>query len=81
MMIDSFVEWICIKLTGFDHFPKNFVTELWLAGQESLRPESSAPVEDVVLVDKRAVDKLTEGLLSHYLPDLHDSKRALQELT
>ncbi|XP_037553084.1 biogenesis of lysosome-related organelles complex 1 subunit 6 [Nematolebias whitei] len=27
------------------------------------------------------VDKLTEGLLSHYLPDLKNSKRALQELT
>ncbi|KAF7647847.1 hypothetical protein LDENG_00165750 [Lucifuga dentata] len=52
-----------------------------LAEQESLHPESSAPVEDVVLVDKRTVDKLTEGLLSHYLPDLQNSKRALQELT
>ncbi|KAM8893587.1 biogenesis of lysosome-related organelles complex 1 subunit 6 isoform 2-T2 [Spinachia spinachia] len=34
-----------------------------------------------VYVDKKAVDKLTEGLLSHYLPDLHNSKRVLQELT
>ncbi|XP_076027374.1 biogenesis of lysosome-related organelles complex 1 subunit 6 [Genypterus blacodes] len=51
--------------------------ELWL----SLRPESSAPVKDVVLVDNGAVDKLTEGLLGHYLPDLQNSKRALQELT
>ncbi|KAF6732695.1 Biogenesis of lysosome-related organelles complex 1 subunit 6 [Oryzias melastigma] len=32
-------------------------------------------------VDKKAVDKLTEGLLSHYLPDLQNSKRTLQELT
>ncbi|KAI4830733.1 hypothetical protein KUCAC02_002349, partial [Chaenocephalus aceratus] len=42
--------------------------------------ESPAPVENV-FVDKKAVDKLTEGLLSHYLPDLQNSKRALQELT
>ncbi|KAM9765046.1 biogenesis of lysosome-related organelles complex 1 subunit 6 isoform 1-T1 [Menidia menidia] len=42
--------------------------------------ESSAPVENVY-VDRKAVDKLTEGLLSHYLPDLQNSKRALQELT
>ncbi|XP_068595175.1 biogenesis of lysosome-related organelles complex 1 subunit 6 [Brachionichthys hirsutus] len=38
------------------------------------------PAEDV-LADRKAVDKLTEGLLSHYLPDLQNSKRALQELT
>lgn len=42
--------------------------------------ESSSPVENV-FVDNKAVDKLTEGLLSHYLPDLQNSKRALQELT
>lgn len=48
--------------------------------QESLCLESSAPVENV-FVDKKAVEKLTEGLLSHYLPDLQNSKRALQELT
>ncbi|XP_054465389.1 biogenesis of lysosome-related organelles complex 1 subunit 6 isoform X2 [Anoplopoma fimbria] len=54
--------------------------DLQLAQQESLRLESSVPVEDV-FVDKKAVDKLTEGLLSHYLPDLQNSKRALQELT
>lgn len=51
-----------------------------LAQHESLRLESTAPVENV-FVDKRAVDKLTEGLLAHYLPDLQNSKRALQELT
>ncbi|TKS69590.1 Biogenesis of lysosome-related organelles complex 1 subunit 6 [Collichthys lucidus] len=51
-----------------------------LAKQESLRLESSAPEENVI-VDKKAVDKLTEGLLAHYLPDLQNSKRALQELT
>ncbi|XP_047436507.1 biogenesis of lysosome-related organelles complex 1 subunit 6 [Mugil cephalus] len=51
-----------------------------LPQQESLHLKSSAPVENVY-VDKKAVDKLTEGLLSHYLPDLQNSKRALQELT
>ncbi|KAM4602728.1 biogenesis of lysosome-related organelles complex 1 subunit 6 [Polymixia lowei] len=48
---------------------------------DSLSPESPVPVEEVVLVDKQAVTKLTEGLLSHYLPDLQNSKQALQELT
>uniref|UniRef100_A0A3B3U1Y9 Biogenesis of lysosome-related organelles complex 1 subunit 6 n=1 Tax=Poecilia latipinna TaxID=48699 RepID=A0A3B3U1Y9_9TELE len=40
----------------------------------------STPAENVC-VNQRAVDKLTEGFLSHYLPDLQNSKRALQELT
>lgn len=54
--------------------------DLQLVQEESPNPESSAPVENVY-VDRNAVDKLTEGLLSHYLPDLQNSKRALQELT
>ncbi|XP_051235242.1 biogenesis of lysosome-related organelles complex 1 subunit 6 [Dicentrarchus labrax] len=54
--------------------------EFQLPQQESPHLGSSDPVENV-LVDKKAVDKLTEGLLSHYLPDLQNSKRALQELT
>uniref|UniRef100_A0AAQ6IHI3 Biogenesis of lysosome-related organelles complex 1 subunit 6 n=1 Tax=Anabas testudineus TaxID=64144 RepID=A0AAQ6IHI3_ANATE len=58
----------------------NYLTDHQLTRQESLHLESSAPVENV-LVDKKAVEKLTEGLLSHYLPDLQNSKRALQELT
>lgn len=37
--------------------------------------------EERMLIDRRAVDRLTEGLLSHYLPDLQNSKRVLQELT
>ncbi|XP_028678898.1 biogenesis of lysosome-related organelles complex 1 subunit 6 isoform X1 [Erpetoichthys calabaricus] len=37
--------------------------------------------EDAVLVDKDVIEKLTEGLVSHYLPDLQHSKLALQELT
>ncbi|XP_068427103.1 biogenesis of lysosome-related organelles complex 1 subunit 6 [Clinocottus analis] len=54
--------------------------DLQLAPPETLHLESSASVESV-FVDRKAVDKLTEGLLSHYLPDLQNSKRALQELT
>ncbi|XP_068168132.1 biogenesis of lysosome-related organelles complex 1 subunit 6 [Antennarius striatus] len=48
--------------------------------QDSVSEESSVPADDV-LVDRKAVAKLTQGLLSHYLPDLQNSKRALQELT
>uniref|UniRef100_A0A146ZRY1 Biogenesis of lysosome-related organelles complex 1 subunit 6 n=1 Tax=Fundulus heteroclitus TaxID=8078 RepID=A0A146ZRY1_FUNHE len=48
--------------------------------QQPLDLQSSTPVENVC-VDQKAVDKLTEGFLSHYLPDLQNSKRALQELT
>ncbi|RVE74289.1 hypothetical protein OJAV_G00020490 [Oryzias javanicus] len=48
--------------------------------EDLLGQESSTHVENVS-VDKKAVDKLTEGLLSHYLPDLQNSKRTLQELT
>ncbi|KAK1143834.1 biogenesis of lysosome-related organelles complex 1 subunit 6-like [Acipenser oxyrinchus oxyrinchus] len=36
---------------------------------------------DLVFVDNEVVEKLTEGLISHYLPDLQHSKLALQELT
>ncbi|XP_043350579.1 biogenesis of lysosome-related organelles complex 1 subunit 6 isoform X3 [Dermochelys coriacea] len=38
-------------------------------------------IEDLAIVDKKAVEQLTEGLISHYLPDLQRSKLALQELT
>lgn len=55
-------------------------TDLQLRQDDSLRLESSVPAENV-FVDKKAVDRLTEGLLAHYLPDLQNSKRALQELT
>lgn len=42
-------------------------------------PPDQCAVE--LLIDRRAVDRLTDGLLSHYLPDLQNSKRVLQELT
>lgn len=32
-------------------------------------------------VNQETVEKLTEGLISHYLPDLKQLKNALQELT
>lgn len=38
-------------------------------------------IEDFAAVDKEAVEQLTEGLISHYLPDLQRSKLALKELT
>lgn len=38
-------------------------------------------IEDFAIVDKKAVEQLTEGLISHYLPDLQRSKLALKELT
>ncbi|XP_056334286.1 biogenesis of lysosome-related organelles complex 1 subunit 6 [Danio aesculapii] len=37
--------------------------------------------EDIVCVDEQTVQRLTDGFLSHYLPELDTSKRALQELT
>ncbi|XP_074737062.1 biogenesis of lysosome-related organelles complex 1 subunit 6 isoform X2 [Strix uralensis] len=51
----------------------------------SLGPSVASPdegvVEDLPLIDEKAVEQLTEGLISHYLPDLQRSKSALQELT
>lgn len=38
-------------------------------------------IEDFTIVDKKAVEQLSEGLISHYLPDLQRSKLALKELT
>ncbi|XP_016309194.1 biogenesis of lysosome-related organelles complex 1 subunit 6-like [Sinocyclocheilus anshuiensis] len=38
-------------------------------------------MEDVMCVDEHPVERLTDGFLSHYLPELCCSKRALQELT
>ncbi|XP_038623355.1 biogenesis of lysosome-related organelles complex 1 subunit 6 [Tachyglossus aculeatus] len=37
--------------------------------------------EDAAGVRDKAVELLAEGLIAHYLPDLHRSKQALQELT
>ncbi|XP_078386337.1 biogenesis of lysosome-related organelles complex 1 subunit 6 [Cetorhinus maximus] len=37
--------------------------------------------DELILLNQATVEKLTEGLISHYLPDLQQSKTALQELT
>ncbi|XP_060780280.1 biogenesis of lysosome-related organelles complex 1 subunit 6 isoform X1 [Neoarius graeffei] len=37
--------------------------------------------DGLVLVNEECVEKLSEGLISHYLPDLQRSRDALQELT
>lgn len=52
-----------------------------LGSQQDSEPPPDPVDEEKVLIDRRAVDRLTEGLLSHYLPDLQNSKRVLQELT
>ncbi|KAF5887290.1 biogenesis of lysosome-related organelles complex 1 subunit 6, partial [Clarias magur] len=38
-------------------------------------------LEDLVLVSEECVEKLSDGLISHYLPDLQRSRDTLQELT
>lgn len=52
-----------------------------LGSDQDPEPPPDPVNEERVLIDRRAVDRLTEGLLSHYLPDLQNSKRVLQELT
>ncbi|XP_077119816.1 biogenesis of lysosome-related organelles complex 1 subunit 6 isoform X2 [Ranitomeya variabilis] len=37
--------------------------------------------DDLSSLDSSAVEQLSEGLISHYLPNLQNSKLALQELT
>ncbi|KAL2300835.1 hypothetical protein Nmel_013726, partial [Mimus melanotis] len=49
-------------------------------GRSDASPDEGV-VEDLPLIDEKAVEQLTEGLISHYLPDLQRSKSALQELT
>lgn len=46
----------------------------------SSESESQA-LEDLVSVNEECVEKLSEGLISHYLPDLQRSRDTLQELT
>ncbi|KAM8877152.1 biogenesis of lysosome-related organelles complex 1 subunit 6 isoform 2-T4 [Synchiropus picturatus] len=56
-------------------------SQLPYAAQENMCQDSQTMVSREEYVDKEAVYKLTEGLLSHYLPDLQKSKETLQELT
>lgn len=64
-----------------DQAQDNGRDDLRLTSQELPPPENCVPVEEIVYVDQAALEKLTDGLLSHYLPDLQSSKQALQELT
>ncbi|XP_060780282.1 biogenesis of lysosome-related organelles complex 1 subunit 6 isoform X2 [Neoarius graeffei] len=57
-------------------------------GVEDLSPSPERGVcagneqqDGLVLVNEECVEKLSEGLISHYLPDLQRSRDALQELT
>lgn len=52
-----------------------------LPSEQDPVPPAKSVIEENVFVDRQAVDQLTEGLLSHYVPDLQNSKRVLQELT
>ncbi|XP_077419725.1 biogenesis of lysosome-related organelles complex 1 subunit 6 [Vanacampus margaritifer] len=56
------------------------IEDVQLPAVEQMNVESSAPLENVC-INNDAVYKLTEGLLTHYLPGLQNSKRTLQELT
>ncbi|XP_069767475.1 biogenesis of lysosome-related organelles complex 1 subunit 6 isoform X2 [Narcine bancroftii] len=50
------------------------------AGLDETHKEFERPGE-LICVNRETVEKLTEGLISHYLPDLKQLKNSLQELT
>ncbi|XP_015283408.1 PREDICTED: biogenesis of lysosome-related organelles complex 1 subunit 6 [Gekko japonicus] len=52
-----------------------------LAPDSNKQSPDEGLIEDFAIVDKKAVEQLAEGLISHYLPDLQRSKLALKELT
>ncbi|XP_030904553.2 biogenesis of lysosome-related organelles complex 1 subunit 6 isoform X2 [Melopsittacus undulatus] len=70
---------------SFQERPEEKVLAVAGTPVRSLDPSDASPdegvVEDLPLIDEKAVEQLTEGLLSHYLPDLQRSKSALQEFT
>ncbi|XP_052008646.1 biogenesis of lysosome-related organelles complex 1 subunit 6 [Xyrauchen texanus] len=43
--------------------------------------EETVELQDILHVNEQTVQRLTDGFIQHYLPELHTSKRALQELT
>ncbi|NP_001074166.2 biogenesis of lysosome-related organelles complex 1 subunit 6 [Danio rerio] len=49
--------------------------------EEEQQDTECSVTEDIVCVDEQTVQRLTDGFLSHYLPELDTSKQALQELT
>ncbi|XP_076850083.1 biogenesis of lysosome-related organelles complex 1 subunit 6 [Brachyhypopomus gauderio] len=52
-----------------------------LSPERGSQVNESRPLDDIVIGNDQAIDKLREGLISHYLPELQSSKQALQELT
>lgn len=69
-----------IKTTQTVFFLMCHLTDLELGELDVQRQEDAGAAEDM-FVDKETVDKLTEGLLAHYLPDLQKSQGTLHELT
>ncbi|XP_069839437.1 biogenesis of lysosome-related organelles complex 1 subunit 6 isoform X1 [Dendropsophus ebraccatus] len=51
------------------------------AAGESIEVIDEGLPDDLPSLDSSAVEQLSEGLISHYLPNLQNSKLALQELT
>ncbi|KAG5270632.1 hypothetical protein AALO_G00194840 [Alosa alosa] len=49
-------------------------------GPNMVTGESTRP-DDIAFINDQTIERLTNGLIAHYLPDLQDSKQALQELT
>lgn len=43
--------------------------------------EETAELQDIMCVNEETIQRLTEGFLHHYLPELQTSKQTLQELT
>uniref|UniRef100_A0A8C0ZDC6 Biogenesis of lysosome-related organelles complex 1 subunit 6 n=1 Tax=Cyanistes caeruleus TaxID=156563 RepID=A0A8C0ZDC6_CYACU len=68
-----------VKLEGCADFSHSALL-FFDVGPSDASPDEGV-VEDLPLIDEKAVEQLTEGLISHYLPDLQRSKSALQELT
>ncbi|KAJ7311033.1 hypothetical protein JRQ81_006630 [Phrynocephalus forsythii] len=57
------------------------LSDLALVTDADDRSPDEGLVDDFAVVDTKAVEQLTEGLISHYLPDLQRSKLSLKELT
>ncbi|XP_044135546.1 biogenesis of lysosome-related organelles complex 1 subunit 6 isoform X1 [Bufo gargarizans] len=52
-----------------------------VAAGESIEVVDEGLPDDLPSLDSRAVEQLSAGLISHYLPNLQNSKLSLQELT
>ncbi|KAM9481330.1 biogenesis of lysosome-related organelles complex 1 subunit 6 isoform 1-T2 [Clarias gariepinus] len=52
-----------------------------LSSSQSSPEKAPQRLDDLVLVSEECVEKLSDGLISHYLPDLQRSRDTLQELT